>query len=71
MRKAVAPKTLKRPSTLALLSFSLSCCPGTRHVTKNARHVGPEAVMLMGIPVMLVFWPPCWSGSRHLGHGGF
>jgi hypothetical protein len=59
MRKAVAPKTLKRPFPLALLSFSLSCCPGTRHVTKNARHVGQEAVMLMEMPAMLEILPSC------------
>jgi len=50
---------LKPPSPLALLSFSPSCCSGTRHVAKNTRHVRDFVVMLMEMPVMLVFWSSC------------
>ena len=49
----------KCPLPLALLSFSPSCYPGTRHVEENACPVAQEAVMLKEMPVMLLRKPSC------------
>lgn len=56
----------KTPAPLALLSFSPSCCMGTRHVRENAHHVGEKGAMLMEMPAMLEILLPCRFSGRHV-----